>query len=890
MSQAVFVPDEAGRARWAQRKSSTSASSSRTQNLDTAPSFPRANIATGHTANPLGNGNSSSRPLVNNLDRLDLNNLSPKELEEVSQWWKSRKTDTSEQLNGNFSSSSWIIDTGASHHMSGCLAYFINLRNITPLSVGLPNGDTAMATQSGDIRLSSRLILRNVLFAANLNFNLISVSSLLLDVSLTIQFSHQLCLIQDRSSKMVIGAGEQIEGLYYLRGVRSDKVHLFTINVIDEVELWHRRLGHPSSSISRFLSFSNKNSSTSSFHSKHCDICLRAKQTREQFSLSTNIANGTYFSSRDVVFIEHEFPYFSLNIHDEHPPIPTFLDDTLIPIEKITPSPTTQNTAAGTLESHTDTTSGHHLDTTKNPPINTPEPHVDTTSRPHLDTTNDDLTSPPNTDTPPVPPPEPVTMGKGHRTKIPSSRLKGFVRPPINPSTHVLTATSSSSGTKYPISQFIDYSKFSTNRKIFLAAVTENYEPNSFKEAMQVPQWQEAMKNEIAALERNNTWTLEMLPPNKKAIASKWVYKIKYNADGSIERYKARLVVMGNRQIEGVDFQETFAPTIKMVTVRTLLTIAAAKKWVIHQMDVHNAFLHGDLNEEVYMKPPPGFNTSTDGKVCRLRKSLYGLRQAPRCWYAKLATALTSYGFKQCPYDHFLFSISTNDTEVHVLVYVDDLVICGNKTAMIDQFKAYLSKCFHMKDLGPLKYFLGLEIARNNTGLFISQRKYALDILTEAGLIGSKPNNIPMEPNHHLASTKSPPLTDPQPYRRLVGRLVYLTITRPELTYSVHILAQFMHAPRVDHWQAALQVVRYLKSSPGQGILLRSDNDLRLHAYCDSDYATCPNSRSGLYHPTSYSSAKTPSLGKRKSKIPSHDHHPRSSTELWHTRCAKLNG
>ncbi|XP_074271411.1 putative mitochondrial protein AtMg00820 [Silene latifolia] len=217
-------------------------------------------------------------------------------------------------------------------------------------------------------------------------------------------------------------------------------------------------------------------------------------------------------------------------------------------------------------------------------------------------------------------------MGKSHRTKIPNSLFKDFVQPTKRPSTHLLTAPSSSSGTKYPISHYINYAKFSPNHKAFLSAVTKNHEPSTFKDAMQVQQWQDAMKSEIDALERNNTWTLEDLLPNKKAIGSKWVYKIKYNADGTIERYKARLVAMGNRQIEGIEYNKTFAPTIKMVMVRTLLAIAAAKRWAIHQMDVHNAVLHCDLNEEVYMKPPLGFSSNTNGKVFRLRKSLYGLR------------------------------------------------------------------------------------------------------------------------------------------------------------------------------------------------------------------------------------------------------------------------
>lgn len=229
-----------------------------------------------------------------------------------------------------------------------------------------------------------------------------------------------------------------------------------------------------------------------------------------------------------------------------------------------------------------------------------------------------------------------------------------------------------------------------------------------------------------------------------------------------------------------------------------------------------------------------------------MRKSLYGLRQAPKCWFAKLSQALIKFGFVQSYSDYSLFTYSHDGTEIRVLVYVDDLVIASNNPDKLAKFKAYLGKCFHMKDLGKLKYFLGIEVARSAEGIYISQRNYVLDIVIETGLLGSKPVSTPMEQNHHLASDDGPLLADPQKYRRLVGRLVYLSISRPELCYSIHILSQFMQAPTEAHWEGALRVVRFLKGSPGKGILLKADANLELSVYCDADWSSCPSSHRSI--------------------------------------------
>lgn len=252
------------------------------------------------------------------------------------------------------------------------------------------------------------------------------------------------------------------------------------------------------------------------------------------------------------------------------------------------------------------------------------------------------------------------------------------------------------------------------------------------------------------------------------------------------------------------------------------------------------------------MQLPPGFKTDKPNQVYRLRKSLYGLKQAPRCWLAKLSKALLAFGFIQSHENHSLFTYVDNSKNIclHILVYVDDFIITGNDLSSVQKFKAYLHKCFKMKDLGKLKYFLGLEIAQGPEGIFVSQRKYTLNIVMECGFLGAKPSPMPAELNHklvHADKTNSHTLlSDPRKYRRLVGRLIYLRFTRLDLSYIVHILSQFMQQPLEAHWLTALRVVRYLKGTPDRGIMLKSECNLQITAYCDADWSSCPSTRRSL--------------------------------------------
>ncbi|KAK3035428.1 LOW QUALITY PROTEIN: hypothetical protein RJ639_032853, partial [Escallonia herrerae] len=358
------------------------------------------------------------------------------------------------------------------------------------------------------------------------------------------------------------------------------------------------------------------------------------------------------------------------------------------------------------------------------------------------------------------------------RTRQVAKNLSGYnytLPPSLAPPSSTLHSSSpSANSTVYPLSHNISYSKFSRTHTAFLAAISSVDEPKYFSQAVKHAHWKDAMAKEISALEANNTWTLMPLPSEKRAIDSKWVYKVKFHPDGTVERYKAQLVAKGYTQIEGLDFHETFAPVAKLVTVQCLLAIASIKKWELHQLDVNNAFLHGDLEEEVYMKIPQGFSKQGENRVCRLQKSLYGLRQASRNWYHKFTQSLLVVGFIQSQSDHSLFTFACKGSFLAVLIYVDDVIVTGTDSAKISWLKHYLDTKFHIKDLGKLKYFLGIEVARSSDGIVLSQRKYVLDILTECGLTGCKPSSSPMAEQHQLDLNSGELCDDPGQYRRLI--------------------------------------------------------------------------------------------------------------------------
>jgi len=399
-------------------------------------------------------------------------------------------------------------------------------------------------------------------------------------------------------------------------------------------------------------------------------------------------------------------------------------------------------------------------------------------------------------------------------------------------------------GFEHDISNYVSYDALSPSYRAFVTLLQTVLIPSDWKVAKQDPKWCAAMREELEALRKNETWVLTDLPKGKKAVGCKWIYTVKQNPEGKIERYKARLVARGYTQTYGIDYDETFAPVAKMNTVRTLVSCAANFGWPLHQLDVKNAFLHGDLQEEVYMEVPPGMAAAGngEGKVCRLKKALYGLKQSPRAWFDRFKRAVCGMGYGQCNGDHTVFYKHSNRKITILAVYVDDIIITGDDEAEIGRLKQCLSNTFEVKDLGQLRYFLGIEVARSSKGIVLSQRKYILDLLNNMGMIGCRAAATPIDQNHKITVDSGEPV-DRDRYQRLVGRLLYLCHTRPDIAFAVSVVSRYMHDPRSEHLEAVNRILRYLKGTPGKGLLFESNGHLVVDGYSDADWGSCLDDR-----------------------------------------------
>lgn len=376
------------------------------------------------------------------------------------------------------------------------------------------------------------------------------------------------------------------------------------------------------------------------------------------------------------------------------------------------------------------------------------------------------------------------------------------------------------------------------------------FEPKTYKQATSCPEsdkWTLAMQKELQTIEENRTWTLVDLPHGKNAVGCKWVYKIKQNVDED-SKYRARLVAQGFTQKFGVDYDEVFAPVTRSTTFRTLLAISSLRKYHVRQYDVKSAFLNGTLNEEIYMKPPPGVQNEDKDKVLRLHKSLYGLKQAARVWNQTLHKAMTNEGFTQSKFDECLYSYSNGSDLCYAIIHVDDMIFSSNSPQIIELKTAALNKSFELKCLGDVKNYLSIEVSKDSQGTYsISQTAYITKIATEFGLENSKGSKYPLDPGYHKLTADDEPIPN-ETYRKLIGMLLYVsTNSRPDISAAVGILSQRISRPRELDQTEALRIVKYLNHTKHERLYMHNSKDeVSLMAFSDSDFAENRETRKSI--------------------------------------------
>ncbi|GJR67491.1 retrovirus-related pol polyprotein from transposon TNT 1-94 [Tanacetum coccineum] len=369
-------------------------------------------------------------------------------------------------------------------------------------------------------------------------------------------------------------------------------------------------------------------------------------------------------------------------------------------------------------------------------------------------------------------------------------------------------------------------------------------EPKNFKMAVIEDCWFQAMQDEIHEFDRLEVWELVPRPIYVMVIALKWIYKVKLDEYGDVLKNKARLVAKGYRQEEGIDFEESFAPVARIEAIRIFIANAATKNMIIYQMDVKTAFLNGDLQEEVFVSQPEGFEDQDNPThVYRLKKALYGLKQAPRAWYDTLSKFLLANNFFKGAVDPTLFTRKSGKHILLVQIYVDDIIFASTDHNACHIFSKEMSSKFQMSMMGQMSFFLGLQVSQSPRGIFINQAKYALETLKKYGMDLSDPVDTPMVDRLKLDEDLMGIPVDQTRFRGMVGSLMYLTASRPDLVFAVCMCARYQAKPTKKHFVAIKRVFRYLKGTINMGLWYPKDNAMSLTAYEDADHAGCQDSR-----------------------------------------------
>ncbi|GJW92674.1 putative ribonuclease H-like domain-containing protein [Tanacetum coccineum] len=370
------------------------------------------------------------------------------------------------------------------------------------------------------------------------------------------------------------------------------------------------------------------------------------------------------------------------------------------------------------------------------------------------------------------------------------------------------------------------------------ACFLSQLEPSSVAQALNDPAWIEAMQEEMQQFVNQEVWQLVPLPDGKIAIGTKWILKNKRDARGIVVRNKARLVAQGHRQEEGIDYDEVFAPVARIEAIRLFLAFASYMGFMVYQMDVKSAFLYGEIEEEVYVTQPKGFEDPHFPKhVYRVVKALYGLHQAPRAWYARLSTFLLKHNYRRGTIDKTLFIKKNSRDIILVQVYVDDIIFGSTNKAWCDEFEVLMKGEFEMSAMGELTFFLGLQVKQKPDGIFISQDKYVQDMLKKFDMESVRPATTPFEASKPKSKDEPDDAVNVHLYRSMIGSLMYLTASRPDIQFAVSACSRHQVTPLTSNLNAVKKIFKYLKGQPKLGLWYPRDSPFVLEAYSDSDYA-----------------------------------------------------
>ncbi|KAG9450355.1 hypothetical protein H6P81_010320 [Aristolochia fimbriata] len=777
----------------------------------------------------------------------------------------------------------WYIDSGASFHCTSHKEWFCDYIKGEFGHVIVGNGQKCKIEGRGIIHLKmndgGKLILKEVRHIPDLQKNLISVNKL-------DQEGHKITF-ENSSWKVSRGAltlikGKAVGTLYPLC-TNVDQIVSLAAEKDDKASLWHRRLGHLSENGMRIQHSKKVLTGITNICFDFCEDCVLGKEKRVSFNkdgrekksnrldlVHTDVwgpaqgdkygyrlwdfDNNKVFRSRNVVFNEEQM------YKDRKE------EKKIEPKEKeyIKRDQTDENLPQATNEQVVPSEGEQQIETEQEDESQGEQSSVDDGESHEYSNAQTDF------DDSEIPQEEIVTSGLRRSTRVtkPIQKLNLIVQ-------HVL--------------------------------YTDAGEPESYDEAMADEahlKWELDMKDKMLSLEENQTWELVKMPAKKKVLQNKWIFRVKQEA-GGVQRYKARLVVKGFGQREGIYFHDIFAPVVKMTSIRTILSIVAVKGLYLEQLDVKTAFLHGDLEEEIYMRQPAGFEViGKQSWVCKLKRSLYGLKQAPRQWYLKFDRFMLDIGFARSNADHCVYLQRFNDGDYIILtLYVDDMLVAGTNMKKIDDLKKKLANQFSMKDLGEAKQLLGIQITRDKKKkkLWLSQEGYVKKVLERFNMHESKAVTTTLGSQFKLSKEQGAKSNEEiahmktVPYASAIGSLMYAMVsTRPDIAHAVGVVSRFMKNPGEEHWEAVKWIFRYLKGTSDY-CLCFGGNNIDVKGFVDSDHAGDRDngrSTSGLYSnsQSAIHLAKNSAFHSRTKHILLRYHFIRSLLEKGQLKLEKIDG